>query len=312
MANKVFVIIDGNSIIHRAFHAMPALTNKKGQSVGAVYGFVLALFRAVTDFGPDYIAACFDTKAPTFRHAEFKDYKAQRPAAAPELVAQIKTTQELLDNMGIAVFAEDGFEADDLIASLVGSARKEPQGGQVDFYVLTGDHDSLQLVDEHVKAFIINRGVKNALLYDTRKVKEIFGVMPNQIPALKALAGDASDNIPGASGIGPKAAVQILEKCGSLQGALESAQKERGGFCLGLGARSEKIKKTLLENKEKILRFEKLVRMRDDAHLGPVLSKCVFDNFNGSAPREALLELGLTALAKRLPFGHASRNGTLF
>lgn len=310
--NKVFVVIDGNSVVHRAFHAMPSLTNKKGEGVGAVYGFVLALFRAVEDFRPDYIAVCFDTKGGTFRNREFKDYKAQRPATAPELIPQLKTSQELLAALGVAVFAQEGFEADDLIASVIKSSREELSGGQIDFYILTGDYDSLQLVDERVKAFIVNRGIKNAVLYDTAKVKEMFGVFPGQIPALKALSGDSSDNIPGAPGIGPKAAVQILEKCGSLENAYETAAKDPGDFCFGTGARAEKIGNILLENKEMIMGFQKLTTMRADAPLGAVLEKCKFENFTGDRPAEALLELGLASLAKRLPQGKISRNGTLF
>jgi DNA polymerase-1 len=312
MANKIFVVIDGNSVVHRAFHAMPPLTNKKGEGVGAIHGFVVALFRAVEDFRPDYLAVCFDTKGGTFRNQEFKDYKAQRPATAPELIPQLKTSQELLAGLGVAVFAQEGFEADDLIASVIKSVRNESPEDQIDFYVLTGDYDSLQLVDERVKAFIINRGIKNAVLYDSAKVKEMFGVSPSQIPALKALAGDSSDNIPGAPGIGPKAAVQILEKCGSLENAYETAEKDLGNFCFGTGPRAEKIRNVLLENKGMILGFQKLTTMRTDAPLGAVLEKCKFENFIGSRPAEALLELGLASLAKRLPQGKISRNAKLF
>ena len=218
----------------------------------------------------------------------------------------------MLAGLGVAVFAQEGFEADDLIASAIRSARNETGGGQIDFYVLTGDYDSLQLVDERVKAFIINRGIKNAVLYDSAKVKETFGVLPGQIPALKALSGDSSDNIPGAPGIGPKAAVQILEKCGSLENAYEAAAKDPENFCFGTGARAEKIGNILLENKEMIMGFQKLTTMRADAPMGAVLEKCKFENFAGTRPSEALLDLGLANLAKRLPQGKISRNATLF
>lgn len=317
--NKVFVVIDGNSVAHRAFHAMPELTNKKGEPVGAVYGFVLALFRAVEDFRPDYVAVCFDTKGGTFRNREFKDYKAQRPATAPDLIPQLKIAQDILPDLGCAIFAKEGFEADDLIASVIKAARdelreigKDSAGRSIDFYVLTGDYDSLQLVDERVKAFIINRGIKNAVLYDAAKVRESFGVMPGQIPAFKALAGDSSDNIPGAPGIGPKAAIEILKKCGNLESAFAAAASVRTDSCLGNGVREQKIKNIFLENKEKIISFQRLATMRADAPLGPVLEKCRFENFAGVRPAAALLDLGLASLAKRLPQGKISRNGTLF
>ncbi|UMX47933.1 MAG: 5'-3' exonuclease [Candidatus Nealsonbacteria bacterium DGGOD1a] len=312
LKNKTFVVIDGNSVAHRAFHAMPELTNGNGDPVAAVHGFMLALFRAAEDFRPDYLAVCFDTKGGSFRNKEFSAYKAQRPATAPDLIPQLKTIQKLLPELGCAVFALEGFEADDLIASAIAAARRESAAAPVDFFVLTGDYDSLQLVGGSVKAFIINRGIKNAVLYDAAKVKEAFGVMPCQIPAFKALAGDSSDNIPGAPGIGPKAAVEILEKCGSLENFYAAAEKNDAGFCLGKGSRFEKMKNILLENKEKIINFQRLTTMRADAPLGAVLAKCEFGNFSGERCAAALLELGLAGLAKRLPGALTSRNGTLF
>lgn len=312
MKNKVFVIIDGNSVAHRAFHAMPPLTNKKGQAVGAAHGFMLALLRAVEDFSPAYLAVCFDIKGGTFRNKEFAGYKAQRPATAPDLVSQLEIIQNLLPDLGIAAFAVAGFEADDLIASVIAAAQKESEKELIDFYILTGDYDSLQLVGENVKAFIVNRGIKNAIMYDAAKVKESFGVAPAQISALKALAGDASDNIPGAPGIGPKAAVEILKQCGSLENAFAKIKESREPFCFGSRAREEKIKKILAQNREKILQFQKLALMVADAPVGAVMEKCAFKNFAGKMPAAALLDLGLAGVAKRLPQNGAGRNGTLF
>jgi DNA polymerase I len=305
-ANKIFLVIDGNSVAHRAFHAMPELTNKNGEAVGAIHGFVSALFRAVEDFRPGYIAVCFDTKAPTFRHLEFKDYKAQRPATAPDLITQLKKIPELLADFRIATFAKEGFEADDLIATVIKKIRDKNQD-DIDFYILTGDHDSLQLVDGRVKVFMTNRGVKNAVLYDEPKVKEIFGVNPNQIPDFKALAGDASDNFPGAPGIGPKGAAAILEGCASLEKLYRDGE---AAACLA--PCSKKTKEILFENKDQILNFLNLAKMRADAPVEANLENCAFDNFIGGKPGQALLNLGLASLAKRLPQGKISRNATLF
>ena len=312
MKNKVFIIIDGNSVVHRAFHALPMLTGKDGNPSGAVYGFVLALFRAIEDFHPDYIAACFDTKAPTFRHDQFKDYKAQRPQTPKDLIPQFGKIVKLLQDFNIAVFSEDGFEADDLIASIVFAAKKDPRSESTDFFILTGDYDSLQLVDRRVKAYIINRGIKNAVLYDETKVKESFGVTAKQIPALKALAGDASDNIPGAPGIGPKGAVEILNNFSSLEELYRAADADPETFLSFKGDGGEKMKNILLENKEKILNFQKLTTMRNDATVGGVFNKCEFANFAGSRSGESLLDLGFSSLAKRLPKPATGRNGTLF
>ncbi|MCU0652860.1 MAG: hypothetical protein MUD10_01215 [Candidatus Pacebacteria bacterium] len=309
--NKVFIVIDGNSVVHRAFHALPMLTGKDGAPAGAVYGFALALFKAVEDFHPDYIAACFDTKAPTFRHKEFENYKAQRPETPKTLIPQFEKLRHLLQDFGVEVFSQDGFEADDLIASVIAAAKKDPQSGQVDFYILTGDYDSLQLVGGNVRAFIINRGVKNAVLYDAKKVKEAFGVMPGQITDLKALAGDSSDNIPGAPGIGPKGAVEILANCDHLEdiyAASEAGEKT----CLGGTTHARNLEKILLENKATILRFKKIVTMLDDAPVGPVFERCAFGNFSGPRPAEALRELGFVSLIKRLGPPATSRNATLF
>jgi DNA polymerase-1 len=272
----------------------------------------MALMRAVDDFLPDYLAVCFDTKGGTFRNKEFAGYKAQRPKTAPELVEQLAIIQELLPKLGAAVFAMEGFEADDLIASVIKGAKDGNQGQAIDFFVLTGDYDSLQLVDECVKALIVNRGIKNAVLYDAQKVKDEFGVWPRQMADFKALAGDASDNFPGAPGIGPKAAVGILEKCGSLENALIEVQKDENDDCFGKGARGKNLKDILLKNKEDVLRFQKLATMIDGAPLGDVLQKCVFKNFAGGEHRAALLDLGLASAAKRLPPAGAGRNQTLF
>jgi DNA polymerase-1 len=312
MKNKVFIIIDGNSVLHRAFHALPMLTGKDGVPAGAVYGFVLALYKAVEDFRPDYIAACFDTKAPTFRHAEFADYKAQRPETAKDLVPQFEKIRKLLEDFKIAVFSLDGYEADDLIASVVRAAKSDPRSEITDFFVLTGDYDSLQLVDGRVRAYIINRGIKNAVLYDEMKVKETFGVWPKLIPDLKALAGDVSDNIPGAPGIGPKGAVEILSNYTSLEELYAAAEKDPENFSPVKSGNGAKIKSILLENKEKIMHFKRLATMASDAPVGDVFNGCAFDNFSGPGPSEALLELGFASLAKRLPQGKISRNGTLF
>lgn len=303
-----FLVIDGNSVAHRAFHAIPALTNRKGQAVGAIYGFMLALLRAINDFYPDYIAVCFDTKGGTFRDKEFAEYKAQRPDTATDLIAQLVALKLLLPKLGVAVFALEGFEADDLIAAVVKIARNETKRENINFYILSGDYDTLQLVSEDTRAFIINRGVKNATLYDARKVKEKFGVFPPQIPALKALAGDASDNIPGAPGIGPKAAARILKECGNLENAFALLEAS-SNLCFAFGG--DKIKEILLQNRERILQFKKLVTMTDNAPIAPVLKKCAFKNFSSIAAA-TLLDLGLSGIAKRLPHASAGRNGTLF
>ena len=159
-------------------------------------------------------------------------------------------------------------------------------------------------------AFIVNRGIKNAVLFDAAAVKEKFGVAPQNIPALKALAGDSSDNIPGAVGIGPKVAAEVLEKYGNLENALAAATRA-DDYCFGAGDRGKKIKRILLENKEQVLKFQRLTAMRADAPVGEVLDKCSFSGFAGAAA-QALLDIGLAGIAKRLPREGAGRPQTLF
>ena len=291
--SKTFLIIDANSVIHRAFHALPELTDKKGEPAQAVYGFALAFLHIAKELAPDYIAACFDTKKPTFRHKEFAEYKAQRPATPASLVVQFPKVLKLLEGFGVKTFTMEGFEADDLIATVARKAN-EAVSGEIEICVLTGDYDSLQLVNGVVRVYLVTHGVKNAVIYDSKTVNEKFGVGPDQIAAFKALAGDPSDNIPGAPGIGKKTAADLLKRYGSLEAmyrALES-QEFKG---------SDKLKGILAQSKEKVMGFENLTRLVDDAPIDFDLSSCKFGGLCGDAPRQALEGFGFVSLAKRLP-----------
>lgn len=309
---KKFIVIDGNSIVHRAYHALPDLTDKKGEAAGAVYGFILALFKMVKDFEPDYIAACFDTAKPTFRHAEFKEYKAKRPATPEDLKAQLGRVRTLLGDLNIAFFEKEGFEADDLLATVIKKTREEEAGRELVVYVLTGDRDSLQLVNERTKMYILNRGIKNSFVYDREKILEDYGIEPEQIVALKAIAGDASDNIPGVHGIGEKGALELLKKYKTLRRMYECAENDPENFLDGSKTKSARVRDLLLENKEKVFFFEKMVRMRDDAPIDYRLQECFFADFDQKRTEAALGELGFTSLMKRIPFKTHSVIQTLF
>ncbi len=200
---KQLIIIDSNSVIHRAFHALPPLTTKKGEIVNAVYGFLLVFFKAVKEFKPDFIAACFDFPAPTFRHKKFKDYKAKRPVAPKELYSQIPIVKEVLGVFNVSVFEKQGFEADDIIGTISEKFPKKQVLPEVEIVILSGDLDTLQLVNKNTKVYLLKKGVKNTVLYDETLVKERYsGLNPEQLVDLRALRGDPSDNIPGIIGIG--------------------------------------------------------------------------------------------------------------
>jgi DNA polymerase-1 len=203
------VLIDGNAILHRAFHAMPPLTTSSGEPINAVYGLISMFLRVVQDLKPDAIAVAFDEKAETFRQKEFKSYQAQRPPLADELSSQFGKAREFFEAARVPVYSKPGYEADDVIGTIAEKAKE-------DVVVVTGDRDILQLIDKKIKLYMPVVGLTNAKLYDSEAARERMGVPPNQIPDYKALVGDPSDNYPGVAGIGPVTAEKLLEKYKSI------------------------------------------------------------------------------------------------
>ncbi len=211
--------MDGNSFCYRAFYAIPPLTNAKGEPTNAIYGFVTMMRKLVEGQKPDYLAVCFDRKEPTFRHEKYKDYKIHRKPMPEELVKQIEPIKEFCRLSNWALFEKAGYEADDVIGTL--AERGEREGCQV--FIVTGDKDAFQLVNERVKIF---QPHKDDLVYDTEKVKERFsGLGPDKVVDILALMGDASDNIPGVAGIGEKTAIKLIQEFGSVDGLLKNLEK---------------------------------------------------------------------------------------
>ncbi len=206
------MIIDGNAILHRAFHALPPLTNKKGEPINAVYGLVSMLLKVITDLKPNAIAVAFDEKAPTFRQKELPSYQAQRPEMAKELGSQFSKARDFLKAADIPVYSKPGFEADDVIGTIATKAKE-------DVVIVTGDRDQLQLVDDKkpIKLYMPIAGLINAKLFGEAETVERMGVPPTQIVDLKALTGDPSDNYFGIRGIGPKTATGLLSKYKSVK-----------------------------------------------------------------------------------------------
>lgn len=215
------ILIDGSSILYRAFFALPHFTTKTGEPTGAVYGFLQMFKKLLKDENPEYIAVAFDKKAPTLRHISFEEYKANRPKTPDELLAQFKTIREILESFGIKYFEADGYEADDIIATLVEKFNSEP----LKIIVVSGDMDLLQIVADNVSLYVTKKGVTHIEAYDRNKVFDDFGVYPEQIPDLKALCGDVSDNIPGVPGVGPKTAAKILREYGSIENIIANINK---------------------------------------------------------------------------------------
>src|SRR3989338_6879959 len=209
---KRLIVIDSSSLLYRAFHALPPLTNAKGQPTGAVYGFLLIFFKAIKDLEANYIVACFDTKKPTFRHEKFEEYKAGRAPTPDGISAQFPVIKEVLKAFNIPLFEKEGFEADDIIATI---AKK--YAGDAKVFIVSGDLDNLQLVDENIKVYTPGKSIKETILYDDAKVVERFGVTPAQMNDFKALTGDNSDNVPGVPGIGKKTAAEIIQQYSSIE-----------------------------------------------------------------------------------------------
>ena len=210
------VLIDGNSLLYRAFFALPPLTNAQGEVTNAAYGFTAMLFKVIQEEQPEMIAVAFDLPGPTFRHEIFEDYKATRAAMPEELAPQIDMAREVLDAMHIPAFGLEGYEADDVIGTLATQADRE--GRRV--LIVTGDLDELQLVSENVSVMVTRRGVTDTKIYDRAAVAERYGIGPEQLADFRALRGDNSDNIPGVPGIGEKTAAKLIGKFGSLEEVL--------------------------------------------------------------------------------------------
>lgn len=207
--NKL-VLIDGNSLINRAFYATPPLSAKDGTPTNAVYAFVNMLVRIIGDIKPRYMLVAFDRKEPTFRHEMYADYKGTRKPMPEDLRPQIDLMKKVLDTMGISRYEQAGIEADDII----GSMAKRYKG---DTIIITGDKDSFQLVDETTSVYFTRRGITETEIYSNENFKEKTGIEPIQIIDLKSMMGDSSDNIPGIAGVGEKTALSLVEKYGSLE-----------------------------------------------------------------------------------------------
>ncbi len=291
MEKRRLIIIDSNALLHRAFHALPPLTNKSGQETGAVYGYLLTMFKAINDLKPDYIVACFDTKMPTFRHEMFKDYKAQRPATPSGIISQIPITKEVLEAFGIPVFAKEGVEADDLIATIC--VKTVEQNKDLEVYILSGDLDNLQLVNNNIKVYTLGKGIKDTVIYDTGKVIERFGVSPEQMVDFKALTGDPSDNIPGVEGIGKKTAAEIIQKYGSIENLY-------GELSTDTAVLKPKVKEMLKQNKESAIMSRELSQMKKDVEIDFKIENCKFGNFDQNKVEQVFLKLDFSSLINRL------------
>ncbi|MEA2087904.1 MAG: DNA polymerase I [Candidatus Caldatribacteriota bacterium] len=218
---KKFILVDGQGLLYRAFYALPQLTTTCGQIVNAVYGFTMILIRLLEEEKPEYILITFDTPVPTFRHKEFKEYKAHRKKMPGELISQIPLIKEIINNYNIAICSKEGYEADDIIGTIARDAEKR----NCNTIIVTGDKDAFQLISPHTKIMTTIKGVTEVKIYDEKDIKEKYGVGPEKIVDILALKGDSSDNIPGVPGIGEKTAIDLIKEFGSLENILSNTDK---------------------------------------------------------------------------------------
>src|SRR3989344_4804352 len=221
---KKLILLDSNALIHRAYHALPKFTARDGRPTGALYGVASILIKVFKESKPDYIVAVFDRPERTFREELSVDYKATRKEPDNDLVLQIVEAYNLFKSFTVRTIDAPGFEADDVIGSLVEKFKKVED---LQVVILTGDLDSLQLVEgEKVVSQVLKKGVSETVIYDENAVYERFKLKPSQLIDYKALVGDVSDNIPRVPGVGPKTAVGLIEKYGSLEKMLQGVHEE--------------------------------------------------------------------------------------
>ncbi len=222
------VLIDAHAILHRAYHALPQFSNSRGEPTGGLYGLAAMLIKIIGDLKPDYIVAAYDLPKPTFRHEAYKEYKAGRAKADDALVSQMIRSREIFEVFGIPIYDKEGFEADDILGTIVEKLQTTNHKPQTEIIIASGDMDILQLADgTRVQVFTLKKGINDTVLYDEEKVRERFGFGPTLLPDFKGLKGDPSDNIKGIAGIGDKTATELISKFGSIEDIYKILSKNR-------------------------------------------------------------------------------------
>ena len=280
------VLIDGNALVHRSFHALPPLS-QKGEPTNAVYGFTSVLLKVIRELKPDYVVATFDLAGPTFRHEEFAKYKAHRPKTPDELVSQFPKVKEVVRAFNIPIFEKAGFEADDLIGTIAQKVKHEKV--KVKTIIITGDLDTLQLVDDTTEVCTLKKGISDTVIYDEKAVKERFGIAPSQMNDFKGLKGDPSDNIPGVPGIGEKTASSLLATYNSLEELYENIDIIPGN-----------VGKKLKENKDQTFFSKSLATIKLDVPLDFNLKEAKFETYDAKKVGAVFQKFGFFTLLNRL------------
>ena len=285
----LLILMDGHAMVHRAFHAIqqPLNVSTTGEEVRGVFGFLNTFLRTLTELKPTHCAITFDLSAPTFRHHQYDQYKAQRPPSPPELRAQFPHVRRAMTAFGVPIFEEEGYEADDVLGTLCRQAEQQ----EIDTIILTGDTDELQLVSPLVRV-LLTYGVQNKTLYDVAKVRERYGGLgPETVPDIKALQGDTSDNIPGVPGVGSKTAIRLLNQFSSVEGILDHLDE----------IDSAKTRQSLEDNRELALHGKFLTTIVRDVPVELGLETAKFWEYDRADVIEVLRDLEFVSMVERIP-----------
>ncbi len=288
---RKLILIDGNALLHRAYHAYPPLSSPKGELINAVYGFSAMLLSVLDKLSPTHVAVAWDVHGATFRKQEFEDYKANRGPMDEELVGQIDRTKEVVQKLNIPQFGIEGYEADDIIGTLSRMAGEE---NDTQVVIVTGDRDSLQLIKGNkIVVFLpIQNHHNQSVVFDEDKVKEVYGLYPKQIIDLKSLMGDPSDNIPGVKGIGKVTATKLIQEFGSLHDIYENIEVSK---------LSPRIKMLLVSDKEMADKSYHLATIDQKVPLELNWDDCLLTNYDKVGVVSLFEELNFKSLVAKLP-----------
>ena len=282
---KRLIIIDGNSIINRAFYALPDMSNSEGLKTNAIFGFVRMMFKIIEDYQPTHMSVAFDKKAPTFRHKQYADYKAGRKKMPDELAQQLQPLKDLLDKFNINRLELEGYEADDLI----GTVARLGEENDFKVYIVTGDKDGIQLASHKTTTLITKKGVGEVEEYNYDSVLERYEMTPTQFIDLKGLMGDKSDNIPGVPGVGEKTGIKLLKQYSTIENLIEHTDELKGS-----------IKKKIEENKDLALMSKELATIITNVPIEVKLEDLEYGDYNKDDVVEKFKEFGFTSLITKL------------
>ena len=298
---KKLILIDGNALMHRAYHALPPLVTKKGETVNAVYGFTSVLLKVIKNLQPDYMICAFDVAGGTFRDKIYQDYKAGRVKPDQEFYDQIPKIKEVVKTLNIPIIEKQGFEADDVIGTLATLSKAESQKLKV--VIVTGDLDALQLVDKDVSVYTLRKGITDIVVYNEQAVEERYGLRPDQIIDYKGLRGDPSDNIPGVAGIGEKGATELLQKFESIKKLYQAIEENKTDDLI-----KPRIKEKLIVQKKEALMSKELATIKRDLEIKIDLKKCVWGDYDQEKLNNLFRELEFYSLINRVEEANNNSN----